>query len=119
MIAKDSIQQVFDDLDAQGEMDTMGPLLYGYFFTDADSNKLFEVSEELQNLGYKFVDIIEADLEDEDDDKFYYLHIEKVETHTIDSLDLINKEFYKFADKYNLESYDGFDVGNVNFDPSK
>jgi hypothetical protein len=118
MITKDAIQQVFDQLLKQGNMDTKEPLLYGYFFTDADGAKLFAVSEELEKLGYKYVDIFEPDV-DEADDAVYYLHVEKVETHTVDSLDLRNKEFYKFADKYNLESYDGFDVGNVDFDPSK
>lgn len=118
MITKDAIQQVFDDLDTQGDMDTKGPLLYGYFFTDPDGDKLYSASEELQKMGYKFINIFQPEV-DEGDDPFYYLHVEKVETHSVDSLDKRNQEFYKFADKFNLESYDGFDVGHVDFDPTK
>jgi regulator of RNase E activity RraB len=118
MITKDAIQQVFDDLDHQGDMNTNGPLLYGYFFTDTDGAKLVAACEELQKMGYKYVDIFEPEVDD-GDEPFYYLHVEKVETHSVDSLDQRNKELYKFADKFNLDSYDGFDVGHVDFDPAK
>lgn len=43
----------------------------------------------------------------------YWLHIEKVETHTTASLDQRNNEFYVFAHEFGIDSYDGMDVWPV------
>lgn len=53
----------------------------------------------------------EHEHDDEEDDEYYCLHVEKVEKHTIDSLDVRNKEFAALAEKYGVEGYDGMDVG--------
>jgi hypothetical protein len=41
----------------------------------------------------------------------FRLHVERVETHSPESLNARNNEFYALADKYSLASYDGMDVG--------
>ena len=40
----------------------------------------------------------------------FWLHVEKVETHSPDSLDDRNQEFCRMADAYHV-NYDGMDVG--------
>ena len=85
-----------------------GPLLWGYFFTDPDSKKLQPVAEYLSSNGYRFVAIYPTD-----DKSTFFLHVEKVEHHTPESLNKRNLEFYKLASRFRLESYDGMDVGPV------
>lgn len=109
MIDKESVKAFFDDL-PNCDLDPANELLYGYFFTDTDKTKLLIASKELEKLGYKYVDIFDADV-DEDDEPFYFLHVEKIEIHSVDSLLQRNSELYSFADKFDLDSYDGFDVG--------
>ena len=43
----------------------------------------------------------------------FWLHVEKVATHTPASLDAQNDEFYLFAHKHSIDSYDGMDMGPV------
>ncbi len=83
-----------------------GDLLWGYFFTDPDAQKLQPVADYLVKNGYRFVSIYPTD-----DKKTFFLHVERVEHHTPESLNRRNQEFYKLADKCHLESYDGMDVG--------
>jgi hypothetical protein len=47
------------------------------------------------------------------------LHVEKVETHTVDSLDARNGELDALASKHDLQSYDGMDVGPVTQPPTR
>ncbi|UOK41614.1 MULTISPECIES: ribonuclease E inhibitor RraB [Flavobacterium] len=112
MITIETVIDFFNDLKNKDDFDTSKPLLYGYFFTDESKNKLLKVSGILENIGFKIVDIFDAEVE-EDETPFFYLHIEKIEIHTPNSLDARNKYFYELADKYGLESYDGFDIGNI------
>jgi len=51
--------------------------------------------------------------ESKDEADLWWLHIEKVETHSVDSLNAINLVFYDFADKHGIDPYDGMDVGPV------
>lgn len=112
MITKATLTDFFDDLKSKGDFDATKPLLYGYFFTDENQEKLLEAKKVLQKDGYTFVDIFEAENE-ENVPTYFYLHIEKIEIHDVASLHKRNTAFYLFAEKYNLNSYDGFDIGNV------
>jgi len=85
-----------------------GDLLWGYFFTDPNAQKLRPVAEYLSEKGYSFVSIYPTD-----DKHTFFLHVEKIEHHTPESLNQRNQEFYKLAAQYGLESYDGMDVGPV------
>lgn len=112
MITKETIKEFFENVKRGGEFDTTNKLLWGYFFLDKDISKLKNIVNELSKEGYRYVDIFEAEKLNPDDVQEYYLHVEKIEYHDIDSLDIRNRELYNFADKLNT-SYDGFDVGNV------
>jgi len=101
---------MFADLETRTSWNLEGDMLWGYFFTDPDPKKLQPVADYLTNAGYKFVDIF---LADDDDNEIYFLHVEKIERHTPETLDQRNQDFYELASKFNLESYDGMDVGPV------
>jgi hypothetical protein len=88
--------------------DTEHDLLWGYFFTDPEPGKLRPLAAKLQEDGYRFVDLYRTD-----DKSTYFLHVERVETHSPLSLDRRNQELNAVAEKYGVESYDGMDVGPV------
>ncbi|MFC5049044.1 ribonuclease E inhibitor RraB [Rubritalea spongiae] len=69
------------------------------------------IKTDLESQGYTFVDIYQADRDSEDENPLWYLHVEKIETHSPSSLDARNDELYKLAHKHNISSYDGMDVG--------
>ena len=75
--------------------------------------KLERVVPLLERNGYKFVEIFLADKENKREPDVWWLHVEKVEIHTPNTLNERNKVFYKFADENDLASYDGMDVGPV------
>jgi hypothetical protein len=111
VISLDQLKQMFADMRANSgykKWNVDGPLLWGYFFTDPDSKKLELVAEYLSSNGYRFVAIYPTD-----DKSTFFLHVEKAEHHTPESLNQRNLEFYKLASHFKLESYDGMDVGPV------
>jgi hypothetical protein len=109
VISLDQLKEMFADMRANTgykKWNVDGPLLWGYFFTDPDSKKLEPVAEYLSSKGYRVVAIYPTD-----DKSTFLLHVEKVEHHTPESLNQRNLEFYKLANRFELESYDGMDVG--------
>lgn len=113
MITKETVEDFFENVNKGDEFDTSEVLLWGYFFLDFDLSKLKSASEKLVSAGYRFVDIFEAEKENEEDEQEYYLHVEKIERHDVNSLHKRNSELYDFADANEIDSYDGFDVGNI------
>jgi len=86
--------------------------LWGYFFTDHDRAWLSVAATALERMGYRVVGFLEPTPQD-DDQSLLFLHVEKKERHTVESLDARNQELYRFADEFGLESYGGMDVGPV------
>lgn len=105
-ISLEKLQAMFSDMRAKTPWNVDGPLLWGYFFFDRDMEKLKGGAAELQLLGYRVVN-----LEAVQGRPLFRLHIERVEAHTPESLDVRNKQFYEFAEKRGIGSYDGMDVG--------
>lgn len=108
MITLEQLEAMFANMRAQATWNTDGELLWGYFFTDPDPKKLERLVDPLTKAGYRFGSIYETD-----DKATHFLHVEKIEKHTPQSLHLRNAEFYRMAEEYGLESYDGMDVGPV------
>ncbi len=109
-IPRAQLQEMFDNISATTDWDMSGDMLWGYFFTDSDKSALERASEKLQKQGYRFVDLIQP--EDEGTPlPYFFLHVEKVETHTVDSLHRRNTELDAFARANGLDTYDGMDVG--------
>ncbi len=113
MITREDIKIFFEDVNNGNEFDTSSKLLWGYFFLDADKKKLKKASKKLVEQGYKYVQIFEAEKENDENVQEYYLHVEKIEYHNVDTLNQRNKELYLFAEQNSIDSYDGFDVGNI------
>lgn len=86
-------------------------MLWGYFFTDLDPASLEAAWPHLEEAGYDFVDILEP--APENDSPVFFLHVEKIEKHSAASLYQRCVELYKFAEDHELQTFDGFDVGNV------
>ena len=89
-------------------------LLYSFYFVDESIEKLKKLEEHLESEGYDSIGVFE--LEDEETDKptgEYLLHIDKVETHTPDSLAQRNVEFARLAKEFDVMVYDGWEVGEL------
>ncbi|HEX8403017.1 MAG TPA: ribonuclease E inhibitor RraB [Duganella sp.] len=110
MITKEEMVELFADMKQNAPWDTTKPLLWGYFFADPNKTKLEAVQPLLKAKGYHVIGIYESK-EDGGTPMLWWLHIEKTEKHTVDTLHARNQEFYKFAEEHQLESYDGMDVG--------
>jgi len=105
------LQEMFADMRTKpgfSKWKVDGDLLWGYFFTSHDPKKLRPVAEYLSNHGYRIVSIYRAQ-----DKSTHFLHVERIEHHTPESLHKRNLEFYELARRFQLESYDGMDVGPV------
>lgn len=107
MIDKKNIEQLFKKMHHAG-WNMHQQLAWGYFFKDASKETLTELATELQECGYEMIDINRSY-----PDNLYWLQIERVEEHSVDSLDKRNQEFYQLAKKMNIHSYDGMDVSPV------
>jgi hypothetical protein len=103
---------MFENIRANTSWNMDGPMLWGYFFTDRSAEKLKDVVPKLEAQGYRFVDIFVPDL-DEGEDEYFFLHVEKEEVHSVDSLHERNQHLYAFAEFNGLDSYDGMDVGPI------
>jgi Regulator of ribonuclease activity B len=61
--------------------------------------KLELVADYLTRQGYRFVEIFRTD---DDVEEVYFLHVEKIEHHTPETLDRRNRELYDLAEKFDL-----------------
>jgi hypothetical protein len=113
MITRAEIDRMFEGMAEDTDWDLSGPLLWGYFFTDADEGRLRDVAPLLEAQGYRVVEIFlaEKDEDEEDEPDEWWLHVERLEHHTPASLDMRNQLLYAFASTHGLASYDGMDVG--------
>jgi hypothetical protein len=102
------LEQMFHNMRTEAGWDPGHDLLWGYFFTDPTPRNLQPLAKKLEEMGYHFVDLYPTD-----DGATYFLHVERVETHSALSLDRRNQELNALAHEYGVESYDGMDVGPV------
>ena len=112
MIPKSELIEMFEAIAEQTDWDMTGEMLWGYFFTDDDREKLEACSDRLTELGYDFVEITDGD---EPDDPLT-LQVEKIEIHTPDTLFQRNQELSDLAEEMGIHSYDGMDVGTIDGD---
>lgn len=107
-IQLEKIEKMFSNMKSNG-INTNTTMLWGYFFTSNRKDKFEQVTNELRNKGFDFVEIFQAE------DKSFWLHLERKEVHNAKSLYELDEELYSIAEKYKI-TYDGFDVGNVDKD---
>jgi Regulator of ribonuclease activity B len=111
-IARSTLDEMFASIRTTTDWPIDSDMLWGYFFVDTDREKLERAGRELEKSGYRFVGIVEP-AKDDDDEDLLFLHVERIETHTAESLERRNAELYDFADAWGIATYDGMDVGPV------
>lgn len=117
-ISKSQLEEMFANIREKSKWDMNSDMLWGYFFTDADRSALEKAAKKLEAKGYRYVDLFQP----EDEGKplpYFFLHVEKIETHNVDSLYDRNTELEEFARQNDLDTYDGMDVGPVSLPPSR
>jgi hypothetical protein len=110
----EGIEKIFADAEKEDNWNLDEPMLYSYYFVDKDVEKLEKLGLYLDAKGYDFIDVFE--LGDEETGKSTgenLLHVDKVETHTPQSLAERNIEFSKLAEEYKIAVYDGWEFGEV------
>lgn len=110
----EGIREIFETAAREDGWNLEGVMLYSYYFVDTDADKLEQLGLEFEEKGYDFIGIFELGEEDSDEPTGeYLLHIDKEEIHTPESLAERNVEFAKLAAEKELDSYDGWEFGEV------
>jgi len=107
-ISRDQLEQMFAQIRSTSGWDLSRPLLWGYFFLDGDRAALERAAGLLAERGYRPVGIERVG---KGRRAVWKLHVERVEVHTVDTLDQRNSDLNAFAMAQGLGSYDGMDVG--------
>jgi hypothetical protein len=110
----EGIREIFDEARREDNWNLSEEMLYSYYFVDKSVDKLEKLGLKLEADGYDFVDVFELGDEATDESTGeYLLHIDRVETHTPESLAERNVEFQRLADEFEIETYDGWEFGEV------
>jgi len=110
----EGIKEIFADAKREDNWNLDEEMLYSFYFVDTSVDKLEKLGLKLEADGYDFVDVFELGDEDTDESTGeYLLHIDRVETHTPESLAQRNIEFAGLAEEYEIETYDGWEFGEV------
>ena len=117
MITVEALQEFFDRTrqlynEGKAPFDIDGSCRWSFFFVDSDKEKLTQVGLHLENNGYEVIGFLEPSPEDEDQETIF-LRADRIETHSVDSLNQRNQELYKVAEHFEVLDYDGMDVGAV------
>jgi len=112
MITIEQLEEMFSNMREHTDWDVEGELLWGYFFTDADPEKLEKAAVTLDEMGYDVVEIFQSEDDEDPSITDYVLHVERIEPHTPKTLFERNNELIAFAAAQGLESFDGVDVGS-------
>lgn len=110
-ISREQLAEMFSSMRANPSWNVDGPLLWGYFFTAPKQALLEPIAKMLADRGYRLVGIHLGDKASVGDQDVWWLRVERVEKHTVDSLQARNSEFYGLARKFAGVQYDGMDVG--------
>lgn len=113
----EGIKEIFETARTEDKWNLDEEMLYSYYFVDESVDKLEKLGLHLEKEGYDFIDVFElGDEETEEPTGEYLLHIDKTEIHTPESLAQRNVEFQNLADEYEIETYDGWEFGEVGED---
>ncbi|MBV1776658.1 ribonuclease E inhibitor RraB [Burkholderiaceae bacterium DAT-1] len=112
--SRQDLEGMFANISQNTAWNMSKDMLWGYFFTNPTSEKLELVAKDLEQKGYRIVDIYLSDKENPSSPDLWWLHVERIETHSVDSLLKRNADLAQYAIAHHLGSYDGMDVGPVN-----
>jgi hypothetical protein len=105
---RQQLRDMFSQIRIQTKWNIDGDMRWGYFFAAPDAKSLQAPGEELKKMGYQVMSINPTD-----EKNAYWLHVEKVEKHSPDSLSKRANELRILASKYKSVEYDGVDVTPV------
>jgi hypothetical protein len=108
MIELERLEDMFSNMRSKTKWNVDGPMLWGYFFMDRNAGKLEKAARQLTSQGYRLAGIYMAD-----DGSTYVLHVEQVEAHSPQTLFARNEVLDKLSSQFELDCYDGMDVGPV------
>lgn len=111
--SRQQLTQMFDDISRKTNWDMSKDMLWGYFFTNNSRDALDVAAQLLSQSGYRVVAIYLSEKKATAAPDLWWLHVERIETHSIESLLKRNAELAAFARTQGLNSYDGMDVGPV------
>ncbi len=110
----EGIREIFETARTEDGWKPDEDMLYTYYFVGKDVEKLETLGLDLEKQGYDFIDIFEvADEKTDEPTGEYLLHIDKVESHTPETLAARNVEFRSLVEEYEIDSYDGWEFGEV------
>lgn len=109
--AREKLVQMFSQIAQNTDWDLSRAMLWGYFFTNPTRAQLDTAAKELAGRGYQVVKVYQGDKENPNEPDKWWLHVERIEPHSVDSLLARNAELEAFAKQAGLASYDGMDVG--------
>jgi hypothetical protein len=116
-ISRDQLQSMFSQIQQNSNWDLTKPLLWGYFFVNPVRGPLDKAAPLLAAMGYRIVDISHVPNNANSRQDKWRLHVERIEIHTVDSLDARNRELNDFARANGIAFYDGMDVGSPSASP--
>ncbi|WP_133406000.1 ribonuclease E inhibitor RraB [Parashewanella tropica] len=119
-ISKETLEAFFVETreftqQAEANFDIDEVCRWSYFFGDTSEQKLTKLGSYLESEGYEPIGFLEAGEEDENPD-LIFLRVDMEEKHTVDSLYQRNQTFFALVKEYEVESYEGMDVGPVDED---
>jgi hypothetical protein len=104
-----AVDAMLDQIRTESKWDITRDMVWGYFFVADSTKPLTRLAERLKADGYRVV----GDIARHDGSEMYWLHVEKIETHSADSLDKRDHELCALAAQFPDAKYDGMDVGPV------
>ncbi|WP_198263978.1 ribonuclease E inhibitor RraB [sulfur-oxidizing endosymbiont of Gigantopelta aegis] len=110
MINKDELEQLFKKMRKAG-WNMEQALSWGYFFKHQSKEPLQQLANEFQQQGYDILEINQSY-----PDNMYWLQLEKIEQHSIDSLHARNQQLHELAQQYHIHAYDGMDVSPIDIE---
>lgn len=111
--SRKDLEEMFANISQKTKWDMSKDMLWGYFFTHSSRAKLDVAAKDLSKIGYRIVEVYLSEKEDPSAPDLWWLHVERIESHSVDSLLKRNAELTAFARTHGLGSYDGMDVGPV------
>lgn len=109
--SREQLESMFENISQKSKWDMSRDMLWGYFFTNSKCEALDRAAKVLAHAGYRVVDIYLSEKDKTSEPDLWWLHVERIETHSVDGLLKRNAELTVFARTHNLDAYDGMDVG--------
>lgn len=113
MIELEQLQQMFQ-LRATGPgWDLTRPMRWKFLFVDNSTERLERAVPIFESRGYRFGGILRPEPGAAGDEPEFYLHVERDEVHTPESLHARSAQLEDLAEELGLDAYDGIDVGPI------